>query len=60
MEQGNAGNLIESMTMMCTMIWETQMVVILAQSLVALATIHTLAGLEVVETRPEKVRLFFL
>ena len=59
MEQGNAGNLKESMTMMCIMIWATQMLVILVLSLVALATIHTLAGLELVETEPRKVRLFF-
>jgi len=60
MELVDARNKIESMTMTCIMILETQMVVNLAQSLEVLATIHTLAGLDLVETRPEKVRFLFI
>jgi len=59
MEQGSAETLTESMIMISIMIWAIQMVVILAQSLEALATILTLAGLEPVEKRPGKVRILY-
>ena len=59
MEQGRERTLTESMIMMSIMIWAIQMVVILAQSLVGLASIPTLAGLEQEEKGPGQVRLLF-